>query len=197
MVRFDNSVCAPGILIENDIAYKNCEIHRNCVLQNYSYANNSVIRSHVHIGRFTSIGRGCVIGLGVHDYTSFTTSPFVTFSHEEKKGEDMFFSKTCRTKIGNDVWIGDHALIFSGVEIGDGAVVRSNVAPYEIVAGVPARHIRFRFSEEIRKKLLASRWWEFDLSTINNIACSDVEKFLYCLSSIASPRVPVRLKKYS
>lgn len=69
--------------------------------------------------------------------------------------------------IGNDVWVGYEALILSGVTIGDGAVVAAravvtkDVAPYEIVGGNPATHIRWRFDEPTREALLRIRWWDW------------------------------------
>jgi len=73
-----------------------------------------------------------------------------------------------KTIIGNDVWIGDSVLIKSGVKvddgsvIGTGAIVLKNVPPYAIVAGVPAKIIRYRFTPEIIEKLLALKlkWWD-------------------------------------
>ncbi|KQN30170.1 acetyltransferase [Sphingomonas sp. Leaf38] len=67
--------------------------------------------------------------------------------------------------MGNDVWIGNGAFISSGISIGDGAViggrsvVTRDIKPYEIVVGVPAKHLRYRFDEATRAALLAIRWW--------------------------------------
>jgi serine acetyltransferase len=69
--------------------------------------------------------------------------------------------------IGNDVYIGYNVTILSGVTIGDGAVVGAcsvlteDVPPYAIVAGNPARLIRYRFKEESIQKLLKIRWWDW------------------------------------
>jgi hypothetical protein len=77
--------------------------------------------------------------------------------------------------IGNDVWIGYEALILSGVTIGDGAVVGAravvtrDVAPYEIVGGNPARHVRWRFDEATRAALLRIRWWDWPEEKIRRL----------------------------
>lgn len=68
--------------------------------------------------------------------------------------------------IGNDVWIGANAIILQGVTIGDGAiiaagaVVTKDVPPYAIVGGVPAKVIKYRFSDEVILKLLQIKWWD-------------------------------------
>jgi acetyltransferase-like isoleucine patch superfamily enzyme len=78
--------------------------------------------------------------------------------------------------IGSDVWLGANATILSGVSIGHGAVVAcgalvtKNVKPYEVVAGNPARHIRFRFSDDDVEKLLEISWWEWDVKEVLNIS---------------------------
>ena len=74
--------------------------------------------------------------------------------------------------IGNDVWIGYNATIMAGVTIGDGAVIATNstvikdVEPYSIVGGNPAREIKKRFSDEIIKKLLELKWWNWEIEQI-------------------------------
>ncbi len=74
--------------------------------------------------------------------------------------------------IGNDVWIGANAVICSGEKIGDGAVigagavVTKDVEPYAVVGGVPARLIKYRFSNEIIMKLLKIKWWDWDTKMI-------------------------------
>ena len=74
--------------------------------------------------------------------------------------------------IGHDVWIGQSVTIMGGVKIGNGAVVASNatvtkdVPPYSIVAGLPARVIKYRFEQEIIRKLQAIRWWNWKYEEI-------------------------------
>jgi hypothetical protein len=79
-------------------------------------------------------------------------------------------SQPCR--IGHDVWIGNGAKIMAGVTVGTGAVVGAgavvthDVHPYEIVGGVPARHIGMRFSDPVIEKLLAIAWWRWERETL-------------------------------
>ncbi len=74
--------------------------------------------------------------------------------------------------IGNDVWLGFETLILPGITIGDGAVVAagsvvtSDVPPYAIVAGNPARIVCMRFPPEVIDRLLAIAWWNWDAERI-------------------------------
>lgn len=79
---------------------------------------------------------------------------------------------TASVAIGSDVWIGDGVTILSGVSVGDGAciaagaVVTENVALYEVVGGIPAKRIRYRFGEDVREFLLEIEWWNWSDSRI-------------------------------
>jgi acetyltransferase-like isoleucine patch superfamily enzyme len=76
--------------------------------------------------------------------------------------------------IGNDVWIGNDVVIFSGVHIGDGAViagqsvVTKSVPPYAVVAGNPARIVKYRFDEKSIEELLRLKWWDLPDNVIAN-----------------------------
>lgn len=88
--------------------------------------------------------------------------------------------------IGNDVWIGQNATILPGVHIGDGAIIGANaivgsdVAPYSVVVGNPAKEIKKRFDEEFISLLLAFKWWDKSIAEIQNLipllTCSDLAK---------------------
>ena len=90
------------------------------------------------------------------------------------------------TVIGNDVWIGQNAVILPGVHIGDGAIIGANsivgsdVDPYTIVVGNPAKPLRKRFDEELIGLLLKFKWWDKSVEEINSmipiLTCSDLSK---------------------
>lgn len=122
----------------------------------------------LRVGAFCSIaGRVLFICSGQHPTASATTFPIYSrlLKQPEPIAED---SKPAGITVGNDVWIGNGAMILPGVEIGDGAivgagaVVTKSVPPYAIVGGSPARLIRYRFPEEIISKLLVIQWWRWD-----------------------------------
>jgi carbonic anhydrase/acetyltransferase-like protein (isoleucine patch superfamily) len=75
-------------------------------------------------------------------------------------------------RIGNDVWIGCYVVIMPGVEIGNGAIVAAgsivtkSVPPYAIVAGNPAKIIRYRFTKEQIAELERIRWYEWDIDKV-------------------------------
>lgn len=153
----------------------------------------------IDIGSFCSIAQNVtVFGGGEHNVDWITTYPLrIAFGHV-LAGKDGHPKTKGKTTVGSDVWVGYGAVILSGVTIGDGAVigagsvVTKDVPPYAIVAGNPARLIRYRFNEDTRAMLLQIAWWNWPLEEIEaNVAtlCSpDVEAF----SRILSADAPVR-----
>jgi len=140
----------------------------------YTYGKPVVFRGRyagdLKIGKFCSISNEVTIFLGrEHRKDWITTYPFPAFPGDWPGAEEIAGCE--RTKgdviIGNDVWICYGATILSGVKIGDGAVigaravVTKDVAPYSVVAGNPAREIGKRFNDEIIKKLLDLKWWDW------------------------------------
>ena len=128
------------------------------------------------IGKYCSISHNVLIGLSSHPLKFLTThtfcckgsNPDIYGGGPPMRDEGKIAFETCPPiTIGNDVWIGRKAIIMDGVTIGDGAVVGAaavvtkDVPPYAIVAGVPARIIRYRFDESTRERLLKSRWWDY------------------------------------
>ena len=124
----------------------------------------------VHIGRYCSINETVTLMPGSeHPLDAVTTFHFYWGMRE---GEPEDGLSRGPITIGNDVWIGRDALVLSGVTISHGAVVAaravvtSDVAPYEIVGGVPARHIDWRFDEQTREELLKIAWWEWPVQKV-------------------------------
>jgi len=153
----------------------------------YTYGRPTIFgESQLKVGKFTSISVTSTISLGGEHHSDWvSTYPFnAAFATIKRQAT---FSKGDVT-IGNDVWIADGALILSGVTIGDGAVigaravVAKDVAPYEIVAGNPARHIRYRFEPEQIKKLLEIAWWDWPIEKIKAnyelIMCDNIDAFI-------------------
>lgn len=93
---------------------------------------------------------------------TYIKEPCFEVNHRIDKNRSISF------RIGNDVWVGEGVRLLEGVKIGDGAIVAAgavvvkDVEPYSIVGGVPAKHIKYRFDEETRRKLLELRWWDKD-----------------------------------
>ena len=142
-------------------------------------ANNSKISG--QIGRFTSIGPFVRCNQGKHPYKEpyVSTSPcFFSLNPYKAQNGSTFATSQCFDEIsyaddqkkygviiGNDCWIGEGAFLVGGIKIADGAVVMAHavvtkdVPPFAIVGGIPARIIDYRYSEEDRRFLLNTKWW--------------------------------------
>lgn len=160
----------------------------------YSYAGNETTICFANIGKYCSIGSYVSIGGGVHPLDNLSTSPvFHRGANVLKKNfSDLPRPSPKLVEIGNDVWIGDKAFVSDGVKIGNGAVVGAHavvthdVPPYAIVAGCPARILRYRFSDETISQLNDSEWWNLSEEKIASLAkyAEDPEVFLSQLELI-------------
>lgn len=174
--------------------------HPNIIVGDFSYFADVDFEKHVthhydFIGDKLIIGKFCQIGSGVefvmngcnHQMNTATTFPFYIFegwNQEAPPMNDMPLKGD--TIVGNDVWIGQNSTILPGVHIGDGAiiglnsVVGSDVPPYTIVAGNPAKEIRKRFDNELIDILLKLKWWDKSIEEIETLipilTCSDLQK---------------------
>lgn len=154
----------------------------NCSIGAFSYVGMDSTVTAADIGRYCSIAPGVVIGPSEHPIDYFSTHPFASGLNGPFNDSDDYQDIAAdrrkvampRTVIGSDVWIGQNVVIRRGVTVGHGAVIGAqafvgkDVEPYAIVGGVPARFIRWRFDEEIRKRMLAVKWWEYDLKPLKS-----------------------------
>ena len=185
---------------ENEIYVKPTLKNPNIIVGDFTYIADSDFESHVtHLydwnGDRLIIGKFCQIAAGVefvmnganHQMNAVTTFPFYTLegwnalspakSDLPLKGD---------TVIGNDVWIGQNAVILPGVHIGDGAIIGANavvgsdIPPYSVAVGNPARIIRKRFDDEMIDLLERFAWWDKPIEEIKALipilTSGDLEK---------------------
>jgi len=143
----------------------------------YSYIRSySKLLGIAKIGRYCSIGRNVTLGLPPRNHPVDWVSTSTQFSRQ-------YTHQLAPTVIGHDVWVGNNAVVMAGLTIGHGAiigcdaVVTKDVLPYEIVAGNPARSIRFRFDKAIIEQLLASKWWDYDKHELEKLDFQDIIHF--------------------
>lgn len=161
----------------------------DCEIGKCSYLAYNVWAIKAKIGSFCSIGDGAYIGGAEHPMDWVSTSPAfenVRNSFPKKRFANLEIPLHKQTIIGNDVWIGHNAVIKQGVTIGDGAVIGSNavvtknVPPFAVVGGVPAKLIKFRFSEDQIQFLQEVEWWNFTDEQLSDLGYSfkDINSFM-------------------
>jgi phosphonate metabolism protein (transferase hexapeptide repeat family) len=150
----------------------------NTVMDDYSYSGPFCIFQNTDIGKFSNIAAMVRIGPTNHPMDRPTQHHFTyrrtMYGFDTEDDSDFFqWRAGQKTEIGHDTWLGHGAVIMTGIRIGigavigAGAVVTKDVPDYSITAGVPARHIRYRFTSEQQKDLLDIAWWEWSHETIN------------------------------
>lgn len=187
--------------------YPSAQVNGDCTFGGYNYIHRNAILANAKVGRFTYISADCrligvnigsfcsiagevIAGAGIHPTHYVSTHP--TFYSPDNTGfpasfaTEKSFGEQLQINIGHDVWIGYRAILMDGITIGNGAIVGAgavvtrDVEPYSIVAGVPGKLIRYRFSQEIIEQIQRSRWWEKDIEWIraNTTHFTNVEQFL-------------------
>lgn len=136
---------------------RNCEVGEYTSIGRYSKINNATI------GKYCSISWDVTIGATNHPTDNISTHAFPYVKRIGFVEQDN--QHIIKTQVGNDVWVGCNSVILPGVTVGDGAVIAAgsvvtkDVPDYAIVAGVPAKIVRFRFDEEIIIGLKDIKWW--------------------------------------
>ena len=167
-----------------------CEL-RKCSVGKYSYMGCNCIFQRTSIGRFCSIASNVKLLSATHPVKRFVSSSPVFFSTGKQCGVSFVSENSFKEQvnlpespdisliIGNDVWVGENVMIMGGVIIGNGAVIAAgavvtrDVEPYSIVAGVPAKEISKRFTDEQIVALLKIKWWNWEEKKLKSL----VEKF--------------------
>lgn len=177
-------------------------LSRDSHLWNVKVASYSYIAPRAEIGK-TTIGKFCSIGfrlqcqVGDHPTHFISTSP-VFYSTLKQCGKTFadsnFFDERRGIEIGNDVWIGSRVFIRDGIKIGNGAIIAAgavvveNVPDYAIIAGVPAKIIRYRFTQKIITELLKTKWWNFDEELLKELqpyfVKNNIESFIRHINQI-------------
>ena len=184
-----NSIQNPNVIVGDYTYYDDpvdSENFERNILYHFPFIGDKLI-----ISKFCAIARDVkfIMNGANHNMKGLTTYPFEMFPgawREQVQGKINYPYKG-DTVIGNDVWIGYQAMIMPGVTVGDGviiasrSVVTSDVAPYTIVGGNPARTIKQRFDEVTIERLLALKWWDWDIETITRnlpyLASGDLDAF--------------------
>lgn len=133
------------------------------------------------IGRFCSIGSNCTIGQEKHTHPSdwVSTHPF-----QYEDGDLSYTPQVSWARIGHDVWLGHGATVLEGVRVGTGAIIATkamvtrDVPPYAIVAGNPAKIVKYRHNEDIIRRLLSSEWWNLSVEYLKSLPFNNPAEFL-------------------
>ncbi|MGK7912447.1 MAG: Vat family streptogramin A O-acetyltransferase [Synechococcus sp.] len=187
-----NTVSNPNIIIGDYTYYDDPDDSENFernVLYHFPFIGDRLI-----VGKFCAFARGLkfIMNGANHHLDGISTYPFQIFGNGWERLTPSAVQSPYKgdTVVGNDVWIGYEAVIMPGVQIGDGAIVAaksvvvSDIEPYTIVGGNPARCIRQRFDSKVVRSLLDIAWWDWDIDKItrnlNIIVAADVAALRKC-----------------
>lgn len=171
----------PFLIIDKDSYITGLDIHSGI-----NFNINAGIHN-IHIGKYNSLAESIVMMINLnHEYKHIAQGE-LSFLKGERFNNRNAIKRKGQIIIQNDVWIGHDVIIMSGVTIHNGAVVAAgsvvtkDVPPYAIVAGNPAKVIKYRFSDEQIKGLLQISWWDWtapELEKYKTEFTDDVDTFI-------------------
>jgi phosphonate metabolism protein (transferase hexapeptide repeat family) len=164
-----------------------------CTVGDYSYFSRGCEAIYSDVGKFCAIAANVRLNALPHPINrisqhNITYRPNEYFTGARLDKDFRALRQSKRVTIGHDVWIGHGAIVLPGVTVGHGAVIAAgavvtkNVEPYAVVAGVPARRIKWRFAEAIRIRIIALAWWDWNherlAAVVDDMRSLSVEDFL-------------------
>ncbi len=162
-------------------------------LDDYSYVERQAEVIYASIGKFCAIASNARVNALEHPIERVSQHKITYRANEYFLGArlDQDFREKRRgqaVEIGHDVWVGHGAVIMPGIKIGHGAVIAASavvtrdVAPYAIVAGVPAKFLKWRFDNKISERIIALSWWHWGhdklAAAVDDMRVLSIEAFL-------------------
>ena len=197
----------PSVTMETAIFLgNNSEIETSFIGMGTSIGSDTLIKATHSIGRFSTIGSRCMIGVKKPYFQERISSSVIVQNNKGMWYQDFFnvkmpytFLSHPRVKIGNDVWIGDSCFIGENVTIGNGvivepgSVVSEDIPEYAIVKGNPMEIVGYRFKKEIVERLKSIMWWNYGLNLIEDTLLDDlaIEELIFCLEQKKKEKVKI------
>ncbi|MBN2894196.1 MAG: CatB-related O-acetyltransferase [Bacteroidales bacterium] len=176
----DDIFVSPFFMVEATVLSAHVRLYgrgkiANSSVGEYTYIHSDTTIAYAEIGKFCSIAQNNIIAQGEHPVNFISTHPLFYSKNapwKNKFSDREIVQEHSKVVIGNDVWVGAGCYIKDGINIGNGSIIASgsvvvkDVPDFAIVGGIPAKLIKYRFSEEIITQLLDLKWWDYDIDIL-------------------------------